>query len=388
MTVEDRQERDIAAAMVPQFHGVDPDLGGAATRADSQPRLAVGRPPAAPVPPWTEPAAPELARAAPTTYAALDLGTNNCRLLIARPAQHGFRVVDAFSRIVRLGEGLAASSRLCDAAMDRAVEALKICRGKMLHRNVSRARLVTTEACRAAINGSEFVRRVAAEAELELEIIDQRTEAALAVSGCAALADPTAEGVIVFDIGGGSTEIVWMGGRAEARDPAARIREWASLPIGVVTVAERYGGIDVGRSLFETMVEDCARELAPFAQKAAAARNARNFHLLGTSGTVTTVAGIHLGLARYDRREVDGLWMRQEEILAVIDRLVEMDYAARAANACIGRERADLVLAGCAIFEAIRRAFPSERVRIADRGLREGILLRMMHEDRAWWRRR
>ena len=146
--------------------------------------------------------------------------------------------------------------------------------------------------------------------------------------------------------------------------------------------------VDVSRALFETMVEDCARELQPFAAKAAAASGAKNFHLLGTSGTVTTVAGIHLGLARYDRREVDGLWMHQDDILAVIDRLVEMDYAARAANACIGRERADLVLAGCAIFEAIRRAFPSERVRIADRGLREGILLRMMHEDRAWWRRR
>jgi len=322
------------------------------------------------------------------TYAALDLGTNNCRLLIARPAQHGFRVVDAFSRIVRLGEGLATTGRLAEPAMDRAVEALKICRSKMAQRGVTRARLVTTEACRAASNGVDFVARVSAEAELDLEIVDQRTEASLAVSGCAALADPQAQGVIVFDIGGGSTEIIWMGGRNEARDPAARIREWASIPVGVVTVAERYGGVDVGRELFERMVDDCSDILAPFAKTAAAARNARGFHLLGTSGTVTTVAGIHLGLPRYDRRVVDGLWMQQSDILAVIDRLIAMDYAERAANPCIGRERADLVMAGCAIFEAIRRAFPSDRVRIADRGLREGILLRMMHEDRAWWRRR
>lgn len=382
MAVEDRQERDATIVALPQFHGAEALAGGEVRAA--APKLAHAGLPA----PASDAARTYIPRPPATTYAALDLGTNNCRLLIARPAQHGFRVVDAFSRIVRLGEGLAASSRLCDAAMDRAVDALKICRSKMAQRNVTRARLVTTEACRAAVNGSDFVRRVAAEAELELEIIDQRTEAALAVSGCAALADPVAEAVIVFDIGGGSTEIAWMGGRNEARDPAARIREWASLPIGVVTVAERYGGVHVSRALFESMVEDCAQELAPFARKAAAARGARAFHLLGTSGTVTTVAGIHLGLARYDRREVDGLWMRQEDILAVIDRLVEMDYAARAANACIGRERADLVLAGCAIFEAIRRAFPSERLRIADRGLREGILLRMMHEDRAWWRRR
>lgn len=406
VTVEDRQGRNGAAVAPPRLHDAPPYAGGGANGVSP---AQTGMPHAArdaarvqarpleaksfesrqrqPVPAG-QASQPHAPRPAPVTYAALDLGTNNCRLLIARPAQHGFRVVDAFSRIVRLGEGLAASNRLSDAAMDRAVDALKVCRGKMLHRNVSRARLVTTEAARAAGNGAEFIRRVAAEAELELEIIDQGTEAALAVSGCAALADPSAEGVIIFDIGGGSTEIAWMGGRNEARDPAARIREWASLPVGVVTIAERYGGVDVSRALFETMVEDCGRELAPFAKKAGAARRARAFHLLGTSGTVTTVAGIHLGLARYDRREVDGLWMHQKDILAVIDRLIEMDYAARAANACIGRERADLVLAGCAIFEAIRRAFPSERVRIADRGLREGILLRMMHEDRAWSRRR
>jgi exopolyphosphatase/guanosine-5'-triphosphate,3'-diphosphate pyrophosphatase len=333
-------------------------------------------------------AAPAFQRRPSATYAALDLGTNNCRLLIARPAQHGFRVVDAFSRIVRLGEGLSASGRLCEGAMERAVEALKICKSKMDHRGVTRARLITTEACRSAANGVDFVRRVGREAELELEIVDQRTEASLAVTGCAALAAPEANAVIVFDIGGGSTEIVWLGGRESGRDPASRIREWASLPIGVVSVAERYGGVEVGRELFERMVTDCSAALKPFADKAAAARQAPGFHLLGTSGTVTTVAGIHLRLPRYDRRQVDGLWMREADVLSVIDELVAMDYAQRQANACIGRDRADLVLAGCAIFEAIRRAFPSPMVRIADRGLREGILLRMMHEDRAWWRRR
>ena len=369
MTVEDRQERVAATTAAAHQGGSDRESGPLPAHAvfrDAPPREI------RPV----------------TTYAALDLGTNNCRLLIARPAQHGFRVVDAFSRIVRLGEGLASTGRLGDAAMDRAVEALKICRSKMNQRGVSRARLVTTEACRAATNGLDFVRRVASEAQLDLEIVDQRTEASLAVSGCAALADPAADGVVVFDIGGGSTEIIWLGGRSQARDPAARIREWASLPLGVVTVAERDGGVEVDRDLFERMVEDCALALAPFAEKAARAGSAKGFHLLGTSGTVTTVAGIHLGLPRYDRRAVDGLWMREADVLSVIDRLVGMDYDARAANPCIGRERADLVLAGCAIFEAIRRAFPSERVRIADRGLREGILLRMMHEDRAWWRKR
>jgi exopolyphosphatase / guanosine-5'-triphosphate,3'-diphosphate pyrophosphatase len=317
-------------------------------------------------------------------YAALDLGTNNCRLLIARPNAHGFRVVDAFSRIVRLGEGLGANGCLGEAAMVRAIEALKICAHKIASRQVGRSRLIATEACRAASNGTEFVARVADETGIALEIIDQRTEAMLAVSGCASLADPHSESVIVFDIGGGSTEIVWLDGSARGRDPATRIREWESLPIGVVSVAERHGGLDVTPELFETMVSESGAHLAGFARRADQAHKARGFHLLGTSGTVTTVAGLHLGLPRYDRRQVDGLWMGDGEVDKVMRSLIGMSYADRAANACIGRERADLVLAGCAIYEAIRRAFPSPRIRIADRGLREGLLLRMMHQDRAW----
>jgi exopolyphosphatase/guanosine-5'-triphosphate,3'-diphosphate pyrophosphatase len=321
-----------------------------------------------------------------TAYGALDLGTNNCRLLIAKPASQGFRVIDAFSRIVRLGEGLTTNGVLSPDAMDRAIDALRVCAQKLELRKAGKMRLVATEACRAAANGAEFIDRVSAETGLELEIIDQETEASLAVTGCAALADPEAESVIVFDIGGGSTEIIWLGGRSEGRDPGGRMRSWASLPIGVVTMAERHGGVTVTPDLFETMVAAAAAALRPFAASASDACGATGFHLLGTSGTVTTVAGIHLGLDRYDRRQVDGLWMSDGEVGDVMRRLIGMDYAARAANACIGAERADLVLAGCAIFEAIRRAFPSPRIRVADRGLREGILLKLMHEDDVWRR--
>jgi exopolyphosphatase/guanosine-5'-triphosphate,3'-diphosphate pyrophosphatase len=324
----------------------------------------------------------------PPVYAALDLGTNNCRLLIAQPMNHGFRVVDAFSRIVRLGEGLGSQGRLGEAAMERALEALALCAAKMKTRGVTRSRLVTTEACRAAANGKSFVDQVRARTGLALEIVDQRTEATLAVTGCASLASPEADGVIVFDIGGGSTEIVWLGGRSSGRSPEERIQAWESVPMGVVSLAERHGGVDVGRALFETMVAEAMQSLARFHQKAKPAMNRRGFHLLGTSGTVTTVAGLHLKLDRYDRRKVDGLWMRDDEITTVIDELIGLDYEGRAANPCIGRERADLVLAGCAIFEAIRRLFPSQTVRIADRGLREGILLKLMFEDGAWRRRR
>ncbi|WP_027172180.1 Ppx/GppA phosphatase family protein [Methylobacterium sp. 10] len=322
------------------------------------------------------------------TYAALDLGTNNCRLLIAEPASHGFRVVDAFSRIVRLGEGLGTSDRLSEAAVERTLEALRVCRAKMESRGVARAKIIATEACRLAVNGADFVARVRDEVGLDLEIVDRQTEAYLAVTGCAALADPYSESVVIFDIGGGSTEIAWLDGAATnpSADPTLRIRAWDSLPVGVVTLAERHGVADVTRLTFEGMVEEVADMLSRFAIRAAPAANARHFHLLGTSGTVTTLAAMHLRLARYERRRVDGLWMSDGEVSDAIDDLLDTRLDQRADNPCIGRDRADLVLAGCAILEAIRRAFPSERLRIADRGLREGLLMNMMREDGVWRR--
>ncbi|MBS7738910.1 MAG: Ppx/GppA family phosphatase [Chelatococcus sp.] len=320
------------------------------------------------------------------TYAALDLGTNNCRLLVAEPTYRGFRVVDAFSRIVRLGEGLARENQLGEPAIARAIEALKICRTKIDANGVVRARLIATEACRAAVNGGQFIERVERETGLALEVVDRQTEAYLAVTGCANLADPEADAVIVFDIGGGSTEIIWLEGMGLSgrRETGERVRAWESMPTGVVTLAEQHGGADVTRESFEAMVSHVSRLIAGFVERAGIASSKRGFHLLGTSGTVTTIAGVHLALPRYDRRRVDGLWMADREVSDVIDHLLETGYEERMANPCIGSERADLVLAGCAILEAIRRAFPSERLRIADRGLREGILMTLMREDGVW----
>ncbi len=316
-------------------------------------------------------------------YAALDLGTNNCRLLIARPEGTSFRVVDAFSRIVRLGEGISKSGVLSDAAMERTLEALHICRRKLDERGVARVRLVSTEACRSARNGVEFLARIERETGLRLELLDRQGEAHLAAAGCAALADEQASSVVLFDIGGGSTELVWLSVKnCGDRDIRSRIRAWTSMPLGVVTLAERHGGIHVCGETFEAMVRETGELLAPFAAGAGDANAEPGFHLLGTSGTVTTLGGIFLGLERYDRRRVDGLWMQAGEIDSVLHELLAMSYRERAENGCIGRERADLVLAGCAIFEAIRRAFPAERVRIGDRGLREGMLMEMMREDK------
>jgi len=321
-------------------------------------------------------------------YAALDLGTNNCRLLVALPQQAGrFRVVDAYSRIVRLGRGMEGSGRLNDNSMSRAVEALGECARKLQNANIRKMRLIATEACRRAENGAQFLGRVKQETGLDLEIVDRETEAYLAAEGCGALVDKKADGAVLFDIGGGSSELILLDRRDRRHKCISeQISSWTSLPVGVVTLSERHGGREVTRSIFDAMVEEVERHLNQFEGR----ENLKDLwskgrvHLLGTSGTVTTLAGVHLKLPRYDRRQVDGIWLRDDQVDRAIEQLIEMDYNQRAANPCIGSERADLVLAGCAILQAIRNTWPSPRLRVADRGLREGILTQMMNQDGAW----
>jgi len=323
------------------------------------------------------------ARPAPGTgvYAALDLGTNNCRLLIACPTDDGFRVVDSFSRIIRLGEGISATGCISDAAIERAIAALSICRDKIHSKKAKRLRLIATEACRAASNAEGFRDRVAAETGIRLEVIDRETEAALAVIGCSPLLDPQGRGAILFDIGGGSTELVRIERDPGEKNASPRIKAWMSIPLGVVTLAEHFGGRDVTAQSYAQMVEEVAKHVGPFAAEHGG--DLTDMHLLGTSGTVTTLAGVHLNLVRYERRRIDGVWMSDAEVTATITRLLGMSYQERAANHCISAERADLVLAGCAILDAIRHAFPLPRLRVADRGLREGMLVEMMREDGA-----
>ena len=312
-------------------------------------------------------------------YAALDLGTNNCRLLIACPSGDGFRVVDSFSRIIRLGEGISATGSISEAAIDRAIAALSICSDKIRYRRARRLRLIATEACRAAVNADSFKDKVARETGIKLEVIDRETEATLAVIGCSPLLDPKGRGAILFDIGGGSTELVRIERDPAEENVAPRIKAWMSIPLGVVTIAERFGGKDVTPESYARMVAEVAHYVAPFAAEHGS--DLRDMHLLGTSGTVTTLAGVFLNLSRYDRRRIDGIWMSDTEVTSVIQRLLGMTYQERANNNCISVERADLVLAGCAILDAIRDAFPLPRLRVADRGLREGMLVEMMRED-------
>ncbi|MEZ5669750.1 MAG: Ppx/GppA phosphatase family protein [Alphaproteobacteria bacterium] len=340
-----------------------------------------------PDPPARRPAARGRSRGARgdgMAYAAIDLGTNNCRLLVAeplsaRPGGQRFRVIDAFSRIVRLGEGLQQNGVLSQPAMDRAIRALGICARKVSQYNIAGQQAVATEACRRAANCEEFLDRARAETGLDLTIIDVQEEAALAVTGCCELLDRNVPYAVIFDIGGGSTEVIWI---AVPTEPGAEphILATLSVPTGVVTLAETFGGDRITDGVFEEMVGAVADALEPFERQNGIGRHIGDdaVQMIGTSGTVTTLAGLRLGLRRYDRRRVDGTYLAFTDARAVTGRLLELDYAGRAAQPCIGQDRADLVVAGCAILEAICRSWPVGNLRVADRGLREGILHRLM----------
>ena len=315
-------------------------------------------------------------------YAALDLGTNNCRLLIARPSGENFTVIDAFSRVVRLGEGLAASGRLSDVAMDRALAALHVCAEKLRRRNVHLARSVATEACRRAANGERFIERVREETGIALDIISAQEEARLAVLGCHILLEDGKGPAVIFDIGGGSTELVLI----EPGGPVPRILDWMSVPWGVVSLTDSVQGPDgtaEGRAArYAAMRAIVDKSFAPFARRIASYRNAKDgIRLLGTSGTVTTLASLHLELPQYDRRAVDGLIVPSASMRDISTRLSTMSEAERGTLPCIGDDRANLVVAGCAILESILDIWPARDLAVADRGIREGILRSLIAAD-------
>ena len=315
-------------------------------------------------------------------YAALDLGTNNCRLLIARPSGRDFTVIDAFSRVVRLGDGLAKSGRLSDVAMDRTLSALTICADKLRRRNVRLARSVATEACRRASNGAEFIERVRRETGIALDIISAEEEARLAVLGCHILLEAGDGPAVIFDIGGGSTELVLVEAGGPQASTVPRILDWQSVPWGVVSLTDTVGRDEGDAALraqrYARMRNLVAESFAPFAERVRSAAGHPDIRLLGTSGTVTTLASLHLELPHYDRKAVDGLIVPALSMREISAQLSAMSPERRSKVPCIGADRADLVVAGCAILEAILDLWPAQRLGVADRGIREGILRSLM----------
>ncbi|WP_114964540.1 Ppx/GppA phosphatase family protein [Alkalilacustris brevis] len=331
-------------------------------------------------------------------YAALDLGTNSCRMLIARPTGAQFQVVDSFSKAVQLGAGLEASGRLGHASMARTVQALRICRRKLERHRVNHMRLVATEACRRAANARDFIRKVQRETGLQLEIIQPEEEARLAVVSCASLVSPRTEQLLVVDIGGGSTELVWIdlsgvppGERARAimrlhrgfdpeqqgHGPAARVVDWISVPLGVATLRDQFRDVDDDAAHFALMswfFEENLAKFSPYDREQAR----DGFQIIGTSGTITTVAASFLGLTRYDRNRVDGLCMTTDQIDSVIREYLALGPEGRRVDPRIGRDRHALIMSGAAILQALMRVWPTDRMSVADRGLREGLLYAQM----------
>ena len=323
------------------------------------------------------------------TYAALDLGTNNCRLLVARPSGDSFKVIDSYSRVVRLGAGLASTGELSQESMDSAVAALTACAKKLKSRRVKRWRCVATEACRKASNGQEFLARVKAESGISLEVISPRVEARLAVMGCLNLIDTTKDVALVIDIGGGSTELSWVDIR-RLRDPNQKTRvhrppisAWASLPVGVVTLSEMVPEHDDRAAWYEDM-KNAVRQAIE--DQGCATRFTNVFkagkgHLIGTSGTITSLAGIHLKLPYYQRDKVDGITMDSVDVVNVARDMASKSPAERAQEPCIGEDRARLLVAGCAIVDVLCEGWPSENIQVADRGLREGMLMGLLQQS-------
>jgi exopolyphosphatase/guanosine-5'-triphosphate,3'-diphosphate pyrophosphatase len=331
-------------------------------------------------------------------YAALDLGTNSCRMLIAQPRGSQFQVVDSFSKTVHLGAGLEASGRLSRASMGRTIQALRICQKKIEKHGVRRMRLVATEACRRARNAKDFIRQVRRETGLELDIIPPEEEARLAVISCAPLVSPRTEQLLVVDIGGGSTELVWIdlagvpsddrpraimrlhSGFQPQGDGAARVVDWISVPLGVATLKDQFQDVEDDAARFALMSWFFEENLANFSPYNAETPRL-GFQIIGTSGTVTTVAASFLGLRRYDRAKVDGLRMSSDQIDTVIRDYLALGPEGRRTDPRIGRDRHALIMSGAAILQALMRIWPTDRLSVADRGLREGLLYAQMSAD-------
>lgn len=327
-------------------------------------------------------------------FGAIDLGTNNCRLLVAKPTDDGFRVIDSYSRVVRLGAGLSATGSLSQTSMDAAVDAITVCASKMKQRGVRRWRCIATQACRQADNGAEFMARVKQQTGLTFEVISPRVESRLAVMGCLSLADLSKDVVLVVDIGGGSSELSWVDVRKLKQGEDHRVHRppisaWASLPAGVVTLSEAIP--ETGNSP-EALAERYAAMKAHVVDLIKAAGCETRFtkafaagrgHIIGTSGTITSLAGIHLGLPYYQRNRVDGLWMNSEHAINISRRMASLPLDERAKEPCIGQDRASLLVAGCAIMDVLLEMWPAQRIRVADRGLREGMLMGLMSQGQA-----
>ena len=319
-------------------------------------------------------------------FASLDLGTNNCRLLIAQPtSEKHIKVLDTFSKIVRLGEGLSVDNRLTAEAMNRTVEALLTCKRKMDKFDIKSYRFIATEACRKAENTQEFLELVHKRVGIDIEVISNEEEAKLAFLGCSTLLSCNIENALVFDIGGGSTEFMWVKKDNLIQSELLgehKIIDWLSLDQGVMNLSEKFGGTAFTEMYFDELVGYLVKKLREFdKQNKISEFVAKNrVQMLSTSGTLTTLAAIHLKLSHYERSKIDGTAFSTNDLREATAEILAMSPLERFSNTCIGADRSDYIISGCAIFEAICTLWNIPQVTIADRGVREGITISLMQE--------
>jgi len=305
--------------------------------------------------------------------ATIDVGSNTVRLLVADAGEaSAWRVLDEAQQVTRLGEGLAAAGVLGEAPAARTLAVVRAYAERGRRAGAARVRIVATSAVREAANGRAFAATIERATGVALRVVSGEEEARLTLLGVRrGLGDP-AGALVVCDIGGGSTEYILAEG--------ARVRALASLRLGVVPLAERFAFPEaVDRARYDALRAEVRgrleRELpTPF-------RGARGARLVGTAGTVTTLAALDLGLARYDAARVQGHRLGRAAVEAQLRRLGALPVAARGALPCLEPGRADLIVPGVAIVQATLDCLGAEALTVSDWGLREGILLDALEGD-------
>ena len=296
-------------------------------------------------------------------FAAIDLGSTNCRLVIVDIIEDKYKIICSFSEILNLGRNLSFSNEFNDEIIEKTIEIFKIISQKLKYYNVLSYRCVATEACRQSINSDELVKRIHERTNIEIEIIPSKEEARLCLKSCLNHNVNLNDFNLVFDIGGGSTEIIIFDSIYSNKD-----FDFLSIPIGVINFSEKV-------SLFKTekVLGQLEKQMMFFSKK----KKIHNepISIIGSCGTVTTLCAIHLKLNYYQKSLVDNTLLEIEDLKQTCNFVKRLSSEEKEKHPCIGPQRINLLDNGILILEKILESWPVKRILVSDRGLREGIIL-------------
>lgn len=310
-------------------------------------------------------------------FAAIDLGSRNCRTIVGCQSKAGaFEYIETYSKSVSLADGVAASKKLSRKSMDRTIEALAFC-SKVLSRYAGLTYLaVATDAMRRAENASVFIKRVKRELGLIISIITPQEEAYYAALGCIEVLSLETEIFVVFDIGGGSSEIALC---RQKSDKDIELIDSLSIPYGVINLLESKDHLTFsGYSNLVQKISDLSRDFLN--QYATTLDFVNNFQCIGTSGTTTTVAALNMNLRFYDREKINDSILQFSEILKTVHYVQSLSEDERKLHPYISQSNEDLVLGGLTILEGIVRGLPASTITVTDRGVRDGVVYALTHD--------